>query len=302
MKTKLFLIIALFSILITCPSKYSQTQPDTSYFPLAIGNQWVYEASNFPYPDTITVVDTQTVNGKLYFAFRDNSSSLYRYTWYRKDNNKIYIVDTLAVRLDPSNIIEYMIYDFSANTGNSWNVTLANYNLQCKYAGTAKLESKNDSVQTSNDKLGNCYKFSHLVPCVDAGRINEWFAAGIGRVAFYDESIAGIREFTLAYTNVVTRVESNNNARLVSNYKLAQNYPNPFNPSTTISYSIPKESLVTLKVYDVLGRELQTLVAGEKPAGKYKILFEANKYSSGIYFYVMHAGDFIETKKLILLK
>ena len=302
MKTKSFIIIALFSILITCPSKYSQTQPNTSYFPLAIGSQWVYEAINYPYPDTITVVDTQTVNGKLYFAFRDNSSSLYRYTWYRKDNNKIYIVDTLAVRLDPSNAIEYMIYDFSANTGNSWNVPLANYNLQCKYAGTAKLESKSDSVQTSNDKLGNCYKFSHLVPCVDAGRINEWFAAGIGRVAFYDESEAGIREFTLAYTNVVTGVESNNNSRLVSNYKLAQNYPNPFNPTTTISYSIPKESFVTIKVFDPLGRLVETLVNETKQAGNYNVVFNADKLASGIYYYQLKVRNYTETKKMILLK
>ncbi len=97
---------------------------------------------------------------------------------------------------------------------------------------------------------------------------------------------------------VYTGVKSN--ITKLKDYNLSQNYPNPFNPSTTISYSIPKESFVTLKVYDILGKELQTLVAGEKLPGKYKIIFDATKYSSGIYFYIMHAGDFIETKKLIL--
>jgi hypothetical protein len=302
MKIKSFIIITLFSSLITCPSKYSQTQPDTSYFPLAIGNQWVYEATNYPNPDTITVVDTQTVNGKLYFAFRENSSSSYRYTWYSNDNNKIYIVDTLAARLDSPNIREYMIYDFSANTGNSWGVPLADYNLQCKYAGTVKLESKRDSVEKSNDKLVNCYQFSRIVPCVDAGRINEWFAAGIGRVAFYDESIAGIREFTLSFTNVITGVESNNNSRLISNYKLAQNYPNPFNPTTTINYSIPRESFVTIKVFDPLGRWVETLVNETKQAGNYSTVFNAVKLASGIYYYQLKAGNYSETKKMTLLK
>ena len=83
---------------------------------------------------------------------------------------------------------------------------------------------------------------------------------------------------------------------------LAQNYPNPFNPTTTINYSIPKTSFVTIKVYDALGRELETLVNEEKLNGNYKIEFNGSKFTSGIYFYRMQAGNFVDTKKLILLK
>jgi hypothetical protein len=86
------------------------------------------------------------------------------------------------------------------------------------------------------------------------------------------------------------------------NYSLEQNYPNPFNPSTTIKYSIPSSGYITLKVFDVLGNEIATLVNEEKPAGTYKVEFEAESFSSGIYFYKLLAGDFIETKKMILLK
>jgi hypothetical protein len=85
-------------------------------------------------------------------------------------------------------------------------------------------------------------------------------------------------------------------------FLLDQNFPNPFNPTTMINYSVPKTSFVTIKVYDVLGRDVTTLVNDNKPAGNYSIEFNAIKLVSGIYFYRMRAGDFIQTKKLILLK
>lgn len=83
---------------------------------------------------------------------------------------------------------------------------------------------------------------------------------------------------------------------------LNQNYPNPFNPSTTISYSLPKVGFVQLKVYDLLGREVAILVNKEQVKGNYKINFDASHLTSGIYFYKLQTGNFIETKKLILLR
>ena len=98
-------------------------------------------------------------------------------------------------------------------------------------------------------------------------------------------------------------------------FKLYQNYPNPFNPTTTITYTIPtpseslpllkrktKEGFVKLKVYDILGNEVATLVNEEKPAGEYKVKFDGSNLPSGIYFYQLKAGNFIQTKKMILLR
>jgi photosystem II stability/assembly factor-like uncharacterized protein len=88
----------------------------------------------------------------------------------------------------------------------------------------------------------------------------------------------------------------------VNDFKLSQNYPNPFNPSTKISWQSPIGSRQTLKIYDVLGNEIVTLVDEYKPAGSHEVVFNASKVSSGIYFYQLKAGNFSKTKKMILIK
>jgi len=85
-------------------------------------------------------------------------------------------------------------------------------------------------------------------------------------------------------------------------YALNQNYPNPFNPSTIISYTIPINGFVTLKVFDVLGQEIITLLNEEKPVGSYEVEFNTKGLPSGIYFYRLQAGNFIQTKKMVLMK
>ena len=93
-----------------------------------------------------------------------------------------------------------------------------------------------------------------------------------------------------------------NNDKLVTEYALVQNFPNPFNPSTTIKYQLPQDGLVTLKIYDILGKEVTTLINEEKPAGKYEVNFNASQLASGVYIYKIQAGSFVSSKKMILLK
>ncbi len=88
----------------------------------------------------------------------------------------------------------------------------------------------------------------------------------------------------------------------VSAYALEQSYPNPFNSATTISYSIPKSELVTLKVFDILGIEVATIVNELQSAGSYKVEFNATDLPSGIYVYTLTSGNFVSTKKFVLLK
>jgi hypothetical protein len=97
-------------------------------------------------------------------------------------------------------------------------------------------------------------------------------------------------------------VDDNNYENILKTYILEQNYPNPFNPTTKIIYSVPQTSKVIIKVFDVLGNEIETLINEEKPAGTYELTWYAEALPSGVYFYQLKTGNFIETKKMILLK
>jgi hypothetical protein len=107
---------------------------------------------------------------------------------------------------------------------------------------------------------------------------------------------------TVYNTEVVVGIEDFMSNVIPTKFSLTQNYPNPFNPSTKIRYSVPELSFVTLKVYDVLGSEVITLVNEEKLIGSYEVEWNATALPSGIYFYRLNAGNYIETKKMILLK
>jgi hypothetical protein len=94
----------------------------------------------------------------------------------------------------------------------------------------------------------------------------------------------------------------NQESQIPTSYKLEQNYPNPFNPSTLISFSIPKADKVKLVVYDLLGREVSTLVDQYMQAGKYTQEFDGTRIASGVYFYTLKVNDFTETRKMLLVK
>jgi hypothetical protein len=91
-------------------------------------------------------------------------------------------------------------------------------------------------------------------------------------------------------------------AELPATFELQQNYPNPFNPTTTIKFSLPRSDHVTLKVFDVMGREIATLVDDELTAGRYDAHWNASGVESGVYFYQLRADEFVETKRLVLVK
>ncbi|SMO53886.1 Por secretion system C-terminal sorting domain-containing protein [Gracilimonas mengyeensis] len=103
-------------------------------------------------------------------------------------------------------------------------------------------------------------------------------------------------------TTYTTTVHNEKEGSIPDKSSLNQNYPNPFNPSTVISYQIPENSHVELKVFDMLGREISTLVNERKSVGAYEVNFEASELSSGMYIYTLKAGDFTQTKKMMLIK
>jgi len=110
------------------------------------------------------------------------------------------------------------------------------------------------------------------------------------------------------YVPIITSIE-NNNKHLTDKFILYQNYPNPFNPTTTIKYTVPfiqtshaTSQRVQLKIYDILGKEVATLVNKNQSSGEYTLTFNASKLNSGVYFYTLKAGSFFSTKKMLLIK
>ena len=112
----------------------------------------------------------------------------------------------------------------------------------------------------------------------------------------------GIEGNILDFNNITSVNKNDLNRNQAASYTLLQNYPNPFNPSTTIQYKIPNSGLVTIKVYDVLGSKVKTLVNQYQNMGSHEINFNADNLSSGVYFYQLKVGNFISTKKMLLLK
>ena len=126
----------------------------------------------------------------------------------------------------------------------------------------------------------------------------------VNRILTLPSGVGG--QFDVTYNTLITNIVADVPV-IVDDFELSQNYPNPFNPSTKIKITIPSVGTrdrvsVLLKVYDVLGNEVATIVNEEKPAGSYEVEFKGNNLSSGVYFYQLRAGSFIQTKKMLMIK
>lgn len=208
---------------------------------------------------------------------------------YNKMNNIIWAATWRAEGFD-----EFYAVSFSTNGGQTWSVTLPGVRAHNFFSNDDTIMvAANNGVYRSID--GVSWQYFQPVPDSNIydvakdmlGRL--WIASSIGIRIINDEP--GLWE-PLSVTNESHPTE----------FLLLQNFPNPFNPSTTISYHLPAGRFVTLKVYDILGRLVATLVNEYKQAGNYEVEFTGSKLSSGIYFYIMQAGDFVDTKKLMLIK
>ena len=125
-------------------------------------------------------------------------------------------------------------------------------------------------------------------------------------------SYTATAQFSITASGITPKVDGHSNGKDITSknlekdipttYGLAQNYPNPFNPSTTIYYQLPKDGFISLKVFDIVGNEVKTLVNGYRSAGNYSINFDASNLSSGIYFYQIKTNNYFAVKKMMLLK
>lgn len=218
----------------------------------------------------------------------------------------------------PDNVYSYRAFKYSWRTNyfvtNPDSVTFVNILPGGSDSAEVVITNNTDSILTINDVLSSDSSFSVIenlpvqIPShsninlnikyapLKEGESSGWIHLMSNR---YTEMI-GQTIFVRGTTDsVLTSTNNNNN---VKDFSLYQNYPNPFNPTTKISWLSPVSSRQTIKVYDVLGNEVATLVNEEKPAGNYEVNFDGSNLSSGIYFYQLKAGVFLSTKKMILLK
>ena len=227
----------------------------------------------------------------------------------------------------PAQVFQYGAYinGLATGTWQTWGSTLETDTLRKMYDdGTHGDQIANDSIYTrmilaSPDSIGIGHK----------GQVGQVFKFGIrggdnegGRGGFGNNHTENIVDATNSYTlrsqwgsinpAYYNRWDFDNRRPIVTGvreepgvpvkFELMQNYPNPFNPMTNIGYTIPTQSFVTLKVYNVLGQEVATIVDEMQKPSKYVATFDAKRFASGVYFYRLQAGTFVDTKKFVLLK
>jgi len=184
----------------------------------------------------------------------------------------------------------------STNNGTNW-VKL----ITLKATNTPQLGYNSSSNLTTTGAIGN--NTEYMLPAN-----NEWatkiFAMPIGtdKVMFTAWSAFGNNAFIDDITAGGATGTGTSLTLTPDKYELAQNFPNPFNPTTKINFSIPKEGFVKLKVYDLTGREVAQLINEVKTAGVYSVDFNGVSFASGVYFYKIEAGNFVETKRMMLIK
>lgn len=244
----------------------------------------------------------RAVQRYFYNYVNNKLTSIKLQNWYLNVwTNRAY--DTLTYNAE-GKLIEYLYkYWFS----NRWE---DNYRRQYTYdyQGNKITELFQDVISANfyNEDY-NIYAYDQNNNCVNA-KCNNWagnhWTIGGGSAKILYNSGKDTLNYDASEVNVeyVFFTDINDEDISVNSFSLSQNYPNPFNPSTTINYQIPNESLVTIKVYDILGKEVTTLVNENKAAGKYSINFDAKNLASGVYLYRIKAGNYVSTKKMMLLR
>jgi len=280
------------------------------YFPLAVGNKWVYlnaYSMGGPYSYWITVsqISKDTlINNKKYFFINSIPFTDRTNFWIRYDstNGHLNIFEPSYLTCN----YERMFYDLSVVVGDSCNSGLCNdNNYICTQIKDTLLFGINSRIKTYY-----YYTSGHN----GGGSSTKNFALELGylfgswhysSVYAQDHSIYTLRGFIIngqLYGDTTLTLVNTISTNIPDKYSLSQNYPNPFNPVTRIRYDLPRAGVVKLGVYDVMGREVETLVNERQTAGSYEATFDGSRFASGVYFYRLTAEGYGETRKMLMIK
>lgn len=258
------------------------------------GETWT-EVTDFPFQYTRSIYKANS--GRIYISgyYSDDDGQTWNQTGYDRDGSGIY---TYAENQDGLWAGAGKLW-LSKNHGETWeekdpyltaSLIVNGSNI---FQGKSGFAYSTDGGESFTDYNEGITKIDRVLSMLFDG---EFIIIGLDGPGIYK-----IAASELGITTSVEKTEE-----LANNYELSQNYPNPFNPSTTIKFSIPESGFVSLKVYDLLGKEVASVVNEELNAGSYTVSFDASQstqgLSSGIYFYRLEANSFIQTKKLTLIK
>jgi len=284
---------------------FTQTNAQEPVKDLSIGNKWFYQKTGWAHGGinlnasiTFEVIGDTLIDNTTYailledYIGENGHTHIYRF-YEMADSSKTVMVYPCQQGIG---WVDEIFYDFSMNIDDT-----IYYN---GYSGYNTIIAKGDSIYwllnlqnlgliTSQCRFG-IGNINHI-------NIAEYF----GITSLYSEGLDNAYNWILMGAVIDGLTFGNTDLTeedILKLYSLEQNYPNPFNPTTKIKYQLPKISFVTIKVYDVLGKEISTLVNEEKPAGNYEVELTGDGLPSGIYFYQLRAGNYIETKKMVLIK
>lgn len=308
--------LSICILLLACETTLAQTASDY-YLPLRVGNYLQFHTSEIPVgahwgarTATQTIEGSDVISGRKHFREKDTEvmdgtleTHVYGVFWVRKDSVGNVALGAMSTtgssNIDSATLVSgNLLHNEFLKKG---------YSRIGPYADQTWQDSVLSVTETVSGPAGtfnNCLKISNTHydnTGTAVYREYHYYAYGIGlvkNVRTLPVEAAHTDELIRYVAAGVSDVAVNQNPQTFS---LAQNYPNPFNPSTTISYSLPKAANVSLRIFNALGQAVATLVDAKREAGYHQVQWNAN-VPSGIYFYRLQAGEYVETKKMILLR
>ncbi len=270
------------------------------YFPLQVGNRWVFDLLGWPGYSSQEIEDTTRINEKVYYRFCTHETGLNWpfYTYYRSDS-----LGQVWIKGGPDG--EHIVYKLAVPAGTDWYKHFDDLTYHLTLIDTSSV------VSTPAGLFMNCYEYQTTIEEIFTDFI-DWLAPNVGLVRRESEGIGYILKGAwvngiLYGDTTTTGVEKCVNKSFPQACMLFQNYPNPFNSSTIIKYDLPESDQVSLKIYNIEGKLVTELVNKIQLAGVYQVIWDGKDnhqetVTSGIYFCQFKTRQYWQTVRLILLK
>lgn len=290
MKTERSLLALIVTVLLIHFAAAQTQNVTTSWFPLEKGREWKYTVNGKTVTEQVTAETTML--GESWFGISVNNYPPGE--WYRFQSSSLY-----AAKWFSGSTISTLLHRFDAAAGDSIGMPA---NFWCDFGSAVRLLSTTDTVTVPAGTFTNCYMFKHDAGCMDGGRIMSWYAPGIGKVKFIENNIGGYQLHELVSTGMITGAAVRQQTLLPADPEIDPVFPNPFNPSTRIGFRLPEAAFVTVRIADVLGREVVTLLHEHRAAGEHAVDWNASRCTAGTYIASVIVNGVHFSQRLILLK